>query len=145
MTDQTSIGEQIARWAAGGGGFAAAWIAIQRLLNWVTGRIDRRQDNLDAQEDRVDREWQAIREDLDRKLAVMEVRFETVERKNDALRNAVHHLSGALIRLDPTNPALLIAEQALAAVFPMPKPEQRVPPSIADAAARAQQALDETD
>lgn len=100
---------QIGASAAGlGGGF----YAIRWLILWLTGRADRRQDSLDQQDERIDREWQKIREKI-------EIRMEKVERQNEALRFAFHHVAGALVRIDPRNPALRQAEQVLEQAFPI--------------------------
>lgn len=93
---------------SGGGGFyIMRWVWTQ-----LTGRLDRRQAIIDRQEERADREWEKIRNSLESRLAA-------IERQNEALRFSFHHVAGALIRLDPQNPALAQAEQILAQAFPL--------------------------
>jgi len=98
--------------AAGGGGFAGAFLALRWLVNWLTGRMDRRQALLDQQDARIDQEWKQIRDE-------MKERLDKIETQNGALRVAFHHVAGALVRVDPSNPALLLAEQILAQAFPL--------------------------
>lgn len=98
--------------AATGGGMGAAFFVLRWLWMAVTGRLDRREARIDAQDEKLDMEWQAIREE-------MKGRLDKIERQNEALRYAFHHVAGALIRLDPQNPALAQAEQMLAAAFPV--------------------------
>lgn len=105
LEESIQIGSAAA--GAGGGFFLLRWV-----FDRVVARLDRRQANLDAQDERVDREWQKIREKV-------EQRLDRVERQNEALRFAFHHVAGALIRIDPQNPALAQAEQMLAQAFPI--------------------------
>lgn len=98
--------------ASAGVGVGGGFFALRWLVGWLTGRMDRRQLLLDAQDERVDREWQKIRERVEERLG-------KVERQNEALRFAFHHVAGALIRIDPQNPALAQAEQMLSQAFPV--------------------------
>ncbi|NIJ18482.1 hypothetical protein FHS95_000151 [Sphingomonas naasensis] len=98
--------------AATGSGVGGGFFALRWLVQWLTGRLDKRQALLDAQDERVDREWQKIREKV-------EARLDKVELQNEALRFAFHHVAAALIKVDPTNPALAQAEQMLSAAFPL--------------------------
>jgi len=96
------------------------------IIGWLTARHDRRESNLERQEGSIDEQWRALREELNRdraevrrEAAAIKSRVAAMERQNEALRYAFHHVAGALIRLDPTNPALAQAEQMLARAFPL--------------------------
>lgn len=111
MNEPTLLEESV-KVASGAAGAGGGFFALRWLIGWLTGRMDRRQTLLDAQDERVDREWQKIRERV-------ETRLDKVEQQNEALRFAFHHVAGALIRIDPQNPALAQAEQMLAQAFPI--------------------------
>lgn len=105
--------------ALGGGTLGGTFFAMWKLLAWLTGRHDRRQALLDAQDERQDREWQKLRENLEGVVQRHEARIAALESKNEALRLVIHHLAGALVRVDPDNPALALADQILAVAFPV--------------------------
>jgi len=92
--------------SAGGIFFGARW-----LLNWLTGRADKRQQQLDDQNLALDMGWKEYRHNI-------ETRLKSVERQNRALRLSFEHVAGALIRKDPENPALAIADRIMAQAFP---------------------------
>lgn len=107
-----SIVESLARMAAGGLGVGGGWFMLRWVIDKITARLDRRQQQLDIQDEKLDQEWKAIREEL-------KLRVDKIEKQNEALRFAFHHVAGALIRIDPQNPALKQAEQLLAQAFPI--------------------------
>lgn len=131
---EPSMMETAAEVAAGGAGFGGAFAAFWWLINWFTGRADKRQAVLDAQEEKVDQDWRAIREELHAANAATNRKLAAIEKQNEALRFAFHHVAGALIRIDPKNPALVQAEQLLAQAFPI---------DFGMLAARAEAALDQ--
>lgn len=104
--------DDIASAASFGSGFGAVFFALRWVVMWASGRADRRQDRLDAEDARLNGEWREIRNEMKGRMA-------TIERQSAALRFAFHHVSAALMQLDPQNPALLRAEQALAVAFPL--------------------------
>ena len=118
MSEPTLLEEsvQIASASAGVGG---GLIFMRWLIGWLTGRADKRQEVLDAQEGSIDQQWTAFREELKGENADLKRRVGAVETQNTALRRAFNHVAGALIRLDPMNPALAQADQMLAQAFPL--------------------------
>ncbi len=111
MSDDTFV-ESAVQAAASGGGFAGVFLFLRWAVAVLTGRADKREQKLDAQDARLDAEWKQIREDMKRRL-------ERIEKQNEALRFAFHHVAGALIRVDPNNPALAQAETLLNQAFPV--------------------------
>ncbi|MFZ2996296.1 hypothetical protein [Sphingobium sp.] len=105
--------------AAGGGTMGAVFFFLRWTWMQVTGRADRKQMLIDAQEAKVDREWETIREELKAERQADKLRVDRIERQNQALRFAFHHVAAALIRIDPQNPAITQAEQMLATAFPV--------------------------
>lgn len=105
--------------AAGGAGAGGGFFALRWLVNWFTGRLERREELLDKQDERVDREWQKLREELKADNEAMKLRLAEIGRQNEAIRFAFHHVAAALIKVDPKNPALIQAEQMLAKAFPV--------------------------
>lgn len=117
MADPGILDEAVTA-AATGTGVGGGFFALRWLVLWLTGRLDKRQALLDAQDERVDREWQTIREELKAKNAALDQRLDQIEQQNNALRFAFQHVAGALVRIDPKNEALIIADRILAAAFP---------------------------
>ncbi|RYG90104.1 MAG: hypothetical protein EON59_00555 [Alphaproteobacteria bacterium] len=111
--------DEVATAAGAGGGIGAVLLAGRYLINWFTGRIDRRQEALDAQDSKIDLEWQQLREELKAANLEMKRRVDQIEQQNNALRYAFQHVAGALVKVDPTNPALARAEHVLAQAFPL--------------------------
>lgn len=79
----TSILDDVARWAAGAAGFGGGAVAAIALIRWfvtfIAGRIDRRQERLDLLDQEIDKKWQKYRETI-------EGRLEKVEAENEKLR-----------------------------------------------------------
>lgn len=118
MSDHRLV-EDVAQAAAGGASLGGGFFLLRWLITAITGRMDRKQADLDAQDARLDAEWRAIREELKAKIAKMEAAQEVQARQNEALRFAFHHVAAALIKVDPGNPALANAEQRLNQAFPV--------------------------
>jgi hypothetical protein len=106
------IAEGVAQAAGGGLGVGGGIWFVRWFILWLSARHDSKQAALDAQDERIDQEWKKIREELKAEVGA-------IRRQNEALRFAFHHVAGALIRLDPRNPALIQAEQLLAQAFPI--------------------------
>ena len=117
--DESALASDVAQAAAGGFSLGTGFFAVRWLVQIVTRWSERREARLNAQEDRADREWQNIREEIKQQLADANKRLGTVERQNVALRRAFNHVAGALIRLDPQHAALAEADQLLASSFPV--------------------------
>lgn len=94
-----------------GGSFGAVFFALRWLLDWIARRLDKRQAQLDAQEAALDMSWKDYRLQLEKRIA-------TIERQNNAFRLGFQHVSAALIRCNPQDPALAIAEKIMAQAFP---------------------------
>jgi hypothetical protein len=103
----------------GGGSTGGVFFALRRAWLQFTGRTDRKQALIDAQEAKVDREWETIRENLKKERQQDKERLDRIERQNEALRFAFHHVAAALIRIDPQNPVLSQAEHMLSTAFPI--------------------------
>lgn len=97
--------------AVGGASAGGAFYALRWLVNYFTGRVDQRQKQLDAEHASLDIGWKEYRLGLER-------RMQTMERQNRALRLSFEHVAGALIRKDPDNAALAIADRIMAQAFP---------------------------
>lgn len=118
--------------ASAGGGFASVLLAGRWLIGWLTGRHEARANRLDAQEAKIDLEWQEIREQQDARIDDLTLRLKKIERDVHVMLLAYQHVSGALIRIDPQNEALDRAGAILRAVFPI---------DLSTAVARAEAAL----
>ncbi|RSU21195.1 hypothetical protein [Sphingomonas koreensis] len=119
MPTEPTILEEGAKIASAGVGVGGGFFALRWLVGWLTGRMDRRQEVLDAQEGSIDQEWKDLREELKRDNADLKRRMDSVETQNSALRRAFNHVAGALIRIDPLNAALAQADQMLTQAFPL--------------------------
>jgi hypothetical protein len=128
VSDPTIL-DDVAKAAAAGSGVGGGFFALRWVVLWLTARFDRRQALLDAEHDALDMSWKEYRQLLERRLGAL-------EKANEALRLSFQHVSAGLIRIDPQNPALLIAERIMAAAFPT---------DFSMAASMAQAALDEDD
>lgn len=95
-----------------GGSIGAGYYAVRWMVVFIAQRHDRRQAQLDAEHSALDGSWKGYRLTLEQRVARLEV-------QNNAFRLAFQHVSAALIRSDPTNPALALAEQQLARAFPL--------------------------
>lgn len=96
---------------AAGSGAGASFFVVRWFVQWVTGRHDRRQAALDEEHQALDMSWKDYRLHLEK-------RMQTMERQNRALRLSFEHVAGALIRNDPENAALAIADRIMAQAFP---------------------------
>jgi hypothetical protein len=104
--------------AATGAAAAASGFGIWRILLWLTIRFDKRQAQLDAEHAALDMSWKDYRLLLERDRRGLQQRMTTMEKQGRALRMAFEHVAGALIRVDPDNPALAVVDKILAAAFP---------------------------
>lgn len=116
---EPSILDQAVSGASAGGGIGAVLLGGRWLINWITGRHDRRQDALDAQDSKIDLEWQKLREEMKADNAKTKQRLDAIDAQNQVLRLAVQHAVAALVKVDPDNPALARIEHMLAQAFPL--------------------------
>lgn len=117
MSDPGIIDDAITT-AAAGTGVGGGFFALRWLVQWLTGRLDKRQAQLDAEHDALDMSWKDYRILLERDRQETRARMEKIDEQNRALRLAFEHVAGGLIRIDPSNEALVIADRILAAAFP---------------------------
>ncbi len=110
MSDPSAL-DELKTVAVGGGSFGGGFFALKWLVTWVTRRLDRRQERLDAEHNALDMGWKEYRLHTEKRLAA-------VEKQNRALYLAFQHVSAALIRVEPQNPALVIADRIMATAFP---------------------------
>lgn len=110
--------------SAGGGLYMVRWFVM-----WVTGLHRHRQALLDAQDARLDKEWKEIR-------IAMQERLDRLESQNRALLYGFQHVSGALTKIDPDNPALEAAHRFVESTFPL---------DMRELVGRAAHALDEAE
>jgi len=104
--------ERLGEWVAGGAGMGGGFFAVRWVVMTLIGRADRRQQLLDDEHAVLDMSWKDYRLHL-------EQRFKEIDRQNQALRLSFEHVAGALIRVDPQNPALALADRVMAQAFPM--------------------------
>lgn len=123
MAEPSGIVEGAVNAASAGGGFAGVLLAGRWLLNWLTGRFDKRQEMLDAQDARVDQEWRAIRESMRAEIdalkaakAVFERRLTTAEgliaTQTVRLGQQEFVLKLVITELDRVDPGNAVAKQA---------------------------------
>lgn len=110
--------EQLQGAGAAGAAFAGTGFGMWRLLLWFTVRLDKRQAQLDAEHGALDMGWKEYRLLLERDRLDLRANFARLEKQNRALRMSFEHVTGALIRVDPDNPALGFVDKILAAAFP---------------------------
>lgn len=91
----------LAKFASGGGGFAAVLLFGRWLVNWLTGRHDRREARLDAKSQEVDQRWASYTkrteercEGLETRLAVAEAEVDQCHKDKRALEGRVSALEG---------------------------------------------------
>lgn len=119
--DQQSALDQLKALAGIGGGATASFFIlrwIERAVRWFSERHDKRQAQLDSEHAALDMSWKDYRLLLERDRVDLRGRVEAMEKQNRALRLSFEHVTGALIRHDPQDPALTIAERLMARAFP---------------------------
>lgn len=119
--DQPSLLDQVKALAGFGGGATASFFIlrwIERAVRWVSERHDKRQAQLDSEHAALDMSWKDYRLLLERDRLDLRVRVEAMEKQGRALRLSFEHVTAALIRHDPQDPALTIAERLMARAFP---------------------------
>src|SRR3546814_7331275 len=94
MAEPNGVVDTAVAAASAGGGFAGVLLASRWLLNWITGRYDKRAERIDAQDEKVDLQWQAIRE--------------AYARDNETLRKDMAAIAARLTKAEAT-----IAAQAV--------------------------------
>lgn len=104
--------------AAAGVSFVGVGFAVWRLLLWLTARFDKRQAQLDAEHNAIDMNWKEYRLFIERDRLDLRATVGRIEKQNRALRMAFEHTAGALIRIDPDNPALAVVDKILGQAFP---------------------------
>jgi hypothetical protein len=120
MTDP-SVLDEAKGFAALGGGATASFFALrwlERAVRWVFDRMDKRQAELDAEDETLKMGWKDYRLFLERRLQDAVGRLDQMEVQNRALRTCFEHVAAGLIELDPQHPSLQLAARVMAAAFP---------------------------
>jgi len=86
--------DSIVHTAAGGGGFAVVLIFLRWLLDWLTGRHDRRIDILIQQEASLDLRWAAYTKKIEERCEKMEAEVEECHAHKHALEVRIARLEG---------------------------------------------------
>lgn len=123
-------------WGETGGIFAgivAILYAIGKGIRWAFDWNDRRTETrsakLEAWEARLEKREADFENKIENRMAAVEAENVAVRRENRGLRMAFQHVSAALVRCDPKDPALLLAERILAQSIPL---DPYVPPDMTD-------------
>lgn len=116
--------------ASAGAGVGGGFFVFRWFFGLWTRRLERREDQLDKQETKIDGEWATIREEMRGRLTALEAQAERHAEQNTALRLAFEIVAGELRARDPHNMALTRAEQILAVAFPL---TLNTPPEIGGA------------
>ena len=108
MTDTITTAEV----AAGGGGFAAVWVAARWLLTFMIGRHDKRERELDA------REAADVKRTAER-VAALEARQKQLEDEQRRSSVVIGILIAKVARDDPGAPELVQVRKILSEAFPI--------------------------
>ena len=98
--------------AAGGGGFAAAFVGIQWVINFMTGRHDKRAAELDRREAELEKKVAA-------RLSSLEDAVQQLSDDQRRARLAIGILVAKVARDDPHAPELAQVSQILGDAFPL--------------------------
>src|SRR5689334_713253 len=107
-------------------GIVAVLVALGHGIKWALGWSDARSNTRSAKLDAWELRLRQREDDFEQKI---ESRMAILERENRAYRLALSHVIPALSQLDPNNPGLHLAEQALREAFPL---SFRVPGDMRD-------------
>ena len=117
MSDPGILDEAVTA-AATGTGVGGGFFALRWLVQWLSGRLDKRQAQLDAEHGALDMSWKEYRLLLERDRQDLRAQVRQIVEQNRALRLAFEHVAGALIRINPRHESLVIADKILTAAFP---------------------------
>lgn len=84
----------LAQTAAGGGGFAAVLLFARWLLDWLTGRHDRREDLLEKKDSALDERWSKYTKKIEERCEKMEAEVEECHRHKHDLEIRIARLEG---------------------------------------------------
>lgn len=90
----------LAKAASGGGGFAAVLLFGRWLVNWITGRHDRREARLDAKSQEVDQRWAAYTRRTEDRCAQLEERITRQEAEIEECHRSKRELESRVTRLE---------------------------------------------
>jgi hypothetical protein len=127
MSSLSTYWHEVKAFAALGGAGGVMFYAVRWFVEWASGRVDRRQAQLDAEHAALDGGWATYRRMLEERNRVLDARVAALEdlaRANaeqlTGMRLAFGLVSDELRKADPANSALRRAEQLLVAAFPLP-------------------------
>lgn len=84
----------IVRTAAGGGGFAAVLLFVRWLLDWLTGRHDRREDALERKDTALDERWAKYTKKIEERCDKLEAEVEECHQHKHDLEIRIARLEG---------------------------------------------------
>lgn len=82
MADESTILAETAKFTGGGVGLAGGLYMVRWIIQWFTGRFDKRQAEIDGDASELDQKWRAYRK--------------TIEDRCFALEGKVAHLEGEI-------------------------------------------------
>lgn len=104
-------------------GIVALLVAVGHGIKWAIGwsdkRFDKRTAELEAWEAQLRSRERSFEDSINNRLSDVERENRVLARENRGLRVAFQHVSAALYRHDPKDPALMLAEQILAQSIPL--------------------------
>jgi len=81
-----SVLSQLPAFVAMGGGAGGGFYGLKWFIQWVTGRLDKRQEALDGQQNALNAAWAQYRHDLENRLKGAEARIGDLEREVEECR-----------------------------------------------------------
>ena len=90
----------LAKFAAGGGGFAAVLAFTRWLINWLTGRHDRREDLIEQKDAALDERWAKYTKKLEDRCEKLENRQERMEAEVEECHQSKRELETRIARLE---------------------------------------------
>ena len=90
----------LAKFAAGGGGFASVLVFARWLINWLTGRHDRREDLIEQKDAALDERWAKYTKKLEDRCEKLESRQERMEAEVEECHQSKRELESRIARLE---------------------------------------------
>lgn len=100
MTVDDSFWGGLAKFAAGGGGFAAVLAFARWLVNWLTGRHDRREDLIEQKDAALDERWAKYTKKLEDRCEKLEARQERMEAEVEECHQSKRELERRMAKLE---------------------------------------------
>ena len=90
----------LAKFAAGGGGFAAVLAFTRWLINWLTGRHDRREDLIEQKDAALDERWAKYTKKIEDRCEKLEGRYERMEAEVEECHQSKRELETRIAKLE---------------------------------------------